>query len=376
MAQRRVHHLADRETPHIACHRQLQQCLGIRAGDFKLAQRRQIDTGRPFTARPIFVDGTVRRILRRRPKAFVVDERSRQRAGAGIETAVARQFRGGIGSHTVGVPFRKLGTAIVHAHLDIGGIPGIGRIDVVGTTGGSTDQIRQRPQQHIVAGAGPRFVAADAAIGLHERVVEKIERGPSGARRNPERRDRAVEVVGAVGVPRVAHVCVIFGRTGEHERVMPADSVAYHFHQRLHARVEVFAVQTGPRHRLTHQRARCRGIDAPLLPCCQRCRVEGDEIGTLFPLDIHDLDVVAGGHAIGAGRRCGHPHIELRGSERRRRLDGRWRLDGCGGQRQFEQGRRRLILRRHFLARSEQQAAHRRTRFDHGATARRTGIGK
>ena len=70
------------------------------------------------------------------------------------------------------------------------------------------------------------------------RVVEIIDRFPALARRHLIRFERAIEILGAVPMARIADIVIIAAVAGGGEEVMPPDRVLDDFHQRLEVEAE------------------------------------------------------------------------------------------------------------------------------------------
>ena len=216
--------------------------------------------------------------------------------------------------------FEKRFSGRVDAHVDVGALPGVGRVDVVGAGRRGAHQVAHRPQQHVVARPRPGLVHQQLVVAVEARVVEEVERLPALALGDAEGRDLGVEVVGAVHVAGVAHVLVVLGLAGEPEHVVAADRVAHHLHQRVHVDVVELAVDPRCGHRRAHQRARGHAVQAALEPLLQLVLVEGEEVRALLALHVDDLDELALAHLVGQRRRPVHAEVEPRLGQRRRQL--------------------------------------------------------
>ena len=124
---------------------------------------------------------------------------------------------------------------------------------------------------------------------------------------------------------------------------MAADGVLHGFEQGLHAGVEVFGVQAGLRVGGAGQGAGHGGVEAPFVSGLQGHGVEGQQVGTLPPLHVDDLDELPGLHHEGPGRGGRHADHRQRLGEDLGAGSGRLggeqegvalRLDGvgCGGE--------------------------------------------
>ncbi len=117
----------------------------------------------------------------------------------------------------------------------------------------------------------------------------------------------------------IAHVLVVLGVARQGERVMPADRVAHHLHQRAHVLVVELPEQPRLGVGVPHQVAGGGGVQAALGPFGQPGGMEGQEVGALTALDVDDLDVLARLHLVGAGGGGVHPQVEHRFGQRRRK---------------------------------------------------------
>ena len=205
--------------------------------------------------------------------------------------------------------------------MDVARVPGIRRVDVVGAGGGDADEIGDGAQQNIVAGPRPWLVEVDDVMGVDAGVVEEIQRHPALAGGNAVGVERAVEIVGAVDVARIAHVLVEFGVAGERERVVAADRVLHDLDQRLHVLVEAFGRQAGGGIAEAGQAPRRRRVERKLLALVELAGGKALEIGALAAGDVDDLDVFAGADEIGFRRRPVHADVLQRIGERLRQHD-------------------------------------------------------
>ena len=353
VAHGRIDHLVDGELLDVARDGELHQRLGVRADHLELAQGRQVHDRDPLAAGPVFGDRPLVRVAVREPEPAIFGELAGERGGARVEPGFAGQPGLGVGRHAVRYAFGEVFRLVVDADMDVRRRPAIGGIDVVGAGRRGADQVGQRPEQNVVAGPRPGLVHADGVVGPDEGVVEEVDRRPAGARRDPVGLQRAVEVLGAVVMPRIPHVLVVFRRAGEQEGVVPADRVAHDLHQRRHPRVEIFGVQPGARIGRPHQGAGDGRIEAELLAALEGGGVERQEVRALPSVDVNDLDVVARRHPIGGSGGRPDPQVKLRLRQRRRRYAlGRsvaFDLD-------LQVGRRGLLVRVHRAARGNDGA--------------------
>ena len=135
-------------------------------------------------------------------------------------------------------------------------------------------------------------------------IVEEVDRHPAAARGDAVRRELRVEIVRAVDVAGIALVVVIAGIAGEPEGVVAPDRVADHLDQRLHGLIEGFGEQAGSRIALSHQRARGGDVERMFEPLVERAGGKALEIGALASGHVDDLNIFAGAHDIGLGRRA------------------------------------------------------------------------
>ena len=250
--------------------------------------------------------------------------------------------------------------------MDVGGVPGVGGVDVVGAGRGRADQVGHGPQQHVVARPRPRLVE-EQLVGLaEERVVEEVQRGPAAPGRDAEPAELPVEVVGAVHVARVAHVLVVLGVAGQRERVVPAHGVAHHLDQRAHVLVEELAGQPRLRVRVTHQVAGGGRVQAPLHAVVEPPRVERQEVRALAALDVDDLDVLAGLDLVRERGRGIHPQVEHGVGQRGRQLGLARRPGLRPPDLEHQVGRRVVRVHGHQPARGRHHRGDRPVRDEHG----------
>ena len=204
----------------------------------------------------------------------------------------------------------------IDAHVHLRGVPGVGRVDVVGAGAREADEVGRGAQQHVVARARPRLVDDVLVVRVEGGVEEEVDRRPALARLDRVRLELRVEVVGAVDVAEVAHVLVVLRGAGEAEGVVAADRVADDLDERLEVVVEELGVEAGRRVGVAHQRARRRRVEAALLAFLQLRGAEGEEVGALAAAHVDHLDVLAGLHLVGERRGAVDLEVEARVGER------------------------------------------------------------
>ena len=232
----------------------------------------------------------------------------------------------------------------VDADVDVGGLPPVGGIDVVGAGRRRADEVGHRAHQDVVARPRPGLVGEQHEVRVERRVVEEVQRRPALLRRDAVAVELAVEVLRAVDVARVAEVLVVARGAGEGERVVAADRVLHDLAQRVHVGVEVLRVQADGRVRGAHQRARDLRVQAALDPLVELVGVEGEEVRALAARDVDDLDELALAHLVGERARLVHAEVEPRLGERRRQLGLRARRDLGADQLDDERGRRPVAV--------------------------------
>ncbi len=245
VADRRVGDLADRQLARVAGDRALDQHLGVGPEDLELAQRREVHDHRGLATGPVLGDRPFALEAVRQPVAAVLDQVAGEGGGARMEGGLLGHNGVGLRGHAVGDRHRESVLGSVHADVDFGDLPAVGRVDVVGARGRGAEQVVRRPQQDVVAGARPRLVGDQGVGQVKGRVVEEVERVPAGAGLDPAGHQLAVEVVGAVDVARIAEVLVVAREAGETEVVMAPDRVMDDLHQRVLIDVEALAIKAG-----------------------------------------------------------------------------------------------------------------------------------
>ena len=107
----------------------------------------------------------------------------------------------------------------IDAHVHLGRVPGVGRVDVVGAGAREADEVgharagaRSRPGATTARRRRSRLCASNAVL------KKKLIAGQPLRGSIVYGISCAVEVVGAVDVPEVAHVLVVLGRAGERRR--------------------------------------------------------------------------------------------------------------------------------------------------------------
>ena len=203
-------------------------------------------------------------------------------------------------------------------------------------------------------------------------VVEIVDRFPAFSRGNAIGRQRMVEGLGAVHMPRIAHVIVVAAVAGGGEGIMPSHRVLHDLDQRLELAVEGLGGKARCRVAAAQQRAGDGGVQRIVQPLVHLARGQCLEIRALAARDVDHLDPLAGAHQIGAGRRRLDADV-VDGVGQRLGQDvqplSRWR---CGaGDSQFDVGCSVLRLRAHVGARyrHDQNAVARDLEF--GAVSRR-----
>ena len=318
VADRGVHDLAGGELADVAGDGRLQQRLGVGAHHLELPQRGEVRHHRAFAARPVFVDRAVAVEAGGQPVAAVFGQLPGQPGPARLERRFPRELGLAVRGDAMRDRHREPPLGRVHADVDVGRIPGVGRVDVIGAGRGGADQVGHGPQQDVVPRLGPGLVEQQLVRLAEGGVVEEVEGRPAAPGRDAVRRELRVEVVGAVQVARVAHVLVVLGVAGQRERVVPADGVPHHLHQRAHVLVEELAEQSRLRVGVPGQVAGRGGVQAALGSVDQLAGAEREEVGALPALDVDHLDVLAGLDLVGADRGDVHPQVEQRIGQRRR----------------------------------------------------------
>ncbi|ODA65903.1 hypothetical protein A7A08_03216 [Methyloligella halotolerans] len=368
VAEGGVDHLALAQLADVAGGDQMHQLFGVGPRHLELAQGGEIHDHRLLPAGPVFLDGLHVGEAGGQPEAAIIFELAGQRGEARIEAALPRQARLCVGGHAMGLSFREVVLLVVNPHLDVRGAPAIGRVDIVGAGRRGADDVGQRAEQHVVPGPRPGLVQPDPVIVVDEGVVEEVDRRPALAGRDRIGLQTGVEVVRAVGMARIAHILVILGVAGQHERVVAADRVLDHLHERLLGLVVVFGMQARAGRSRAHQRMGGGGVEAVLDAALQGFRIEGQEVGALTALHVDDLDIVAGLHRVGRRGRRIDAQIQLRLRQRRRRIQPL--LAPLLDLDQEIRGRV-LLVRRHCAARRHQHAKTRGLDLEPGLRARR-----
>ena len=259
-----VDDLADREPAGVARDRRLDERLGVRAQDLPLAQRREVHDDGLLAAGPVLLDRALVGEAGREPVAAVLGDVAGQLGPARVEGGLLGHDGVGVGGDTMRDGHLEAVLRGVDADVHVGALPAVGRVDVVRAGRRRADEVVERLEQHEVAGTRPRLVQEQHVVRVEARVVEEVQRLPALARRDRERVELGVEVLGAVDVAEVAHVLVVLARARERERVVPADRVLDDLAQRVHVEVVVLRVQADDGVRAAHQRARDLGVEAAL----------------------------------------------------------------------------------------------------------------
>ena len=122
--------------------------------------------------------------------------------------------------------------------MDVCWVPTVGRINVVRTSRGHTDQVGECLHQNVVARSGEGLVQIDDIIVVHTRVVEKVKCHPSFAARHTVFVEREVEVLCAVGMAWVAHVVIIAICASQQESIVSTASILNQLQQRFHTEIK------------------------------------------------------------------------------------------------------------------------------------------
>ena len=153
VAQGRVHDLAHRELACVPRDRGLHQRFGVGPQDLELPERRQVHHHRVVAARPVLGDRAVVVEMGGQPVARVLDQVAGQRLDARMERRLLREHRLGVGRHAMGDRLREPVIGAVDPNVDVGRIPGVRGVHIVGTGRRCADEVGQRPQQHVVPGS-------------------------------------------------------------------------------------------------------------------------------------------------------------------------------------------------------------------------------
>src|SRR5262249_6398947 len=147
------------------------------------------------------------------------------------------------------------------------------------------------------------------------------DRRPSLPRFHSVTTQRSVEIIGTVGMPRVTHLRIISGGASQSKCIMPAYRIANDFHKRLHVLVEEFGVETRLRIGRSHQSSRRCRVKPSLHAELQMAAAKRQEVRTLAPSHIDDLNELTSSHLIGTGCCLAYsevqPHLSQWWGERR-----------------------------------------------------------
>ena len=157
----------------------LEQLLGVRPKHLELAQGRQVHDHGLLATGPVLVQRALIVVAARQPVAAVLAELPRQSLGPRVEARLLRELGLGVGGHPVADRARERVLGCIHAHVDLRGVPAVGRVDVVGARGGRAHQVGHRPQQHVVAWPRPRLVEQELVGLVEEGVVEEVQGRPA-----------------------------------------------------------------------------------------------------------------------------------------------------------------------------------------------------
>ena len=165
VADRGVGDLADRELAHVAGHRALHQRLRVGPQHLELAQRREVHDHRRLAAGPVLGDRALALVAVRQPVAPVLDQVAGQRRGAGVKRGFLGHHGFSLRGDAVGDRHREPVLRPVDADVDVGDLPAVGGVDVVGARRGGAEQVVGGSQQHVVPRPRPRLVG-DQGVGL------------------------------------------------------------------------------------------------------------------------------------------------------------------------------------------------------------------
>ena len=320
VAQGRVDDLAHRELACITRDRGLHQRFGVGPEDLELPERRQVHHHGVVAARPVLRDRAVVVEVGGQPVARVLDQVAGQRLDARMERRLLREHRLGVGRHAMGDRLREPVIGAVDPNVDVGRIPRVGGIHIVGTRRRCTHEVGHRAQQHVVPGPRPRLVGHEEVVGVEGRVEEEVQRRPPLAGGDRVRLDLHVEVVRAVHVAGIPQVLVVLRVARQGERVVAPDGVADHLDERDHVGVVELAGEPGCRVRVAHERAGDRGVQPSLHAVLQLAPMERQEVGALPTFHVDDLDELAGLHLVARGRGPVDPEVQPGFGQRRRQL--------------------------------------------------------
>ena len=141
IAHGRIDHLPHCQLFDIACQGVLHQRLGIGAGDFELAQGRQVDGDRGVAAGPVFLDWPCGGIGIGQPVAAIFHHVASAGGRGGVEGGFFGHLRLCLGCGAPSDRARKGFSARIGAHMDVGKIPAIGWRSVVRAGRVHADQI-------------------------------------------------------------------------------------------------------------------------------------------------------------------------------------------------------------------------------------------
>ena len=244
VADQRVEPAMHRQLGDIPRQTVLQQLQRVRPDNVELAQTRHVLQRRGLLARPVFLDRAGGIKLRRHPKIARHVIGCCQLRGAGMKGGMLGHL-GGI--FRVGPPRDGMGDCagfFINSDVNIGGVPAIDRVQIIGTGGRDRDQIGQRLHRHIVARTGPCLVDRDVVVvPVDPGVEEEIDRRPRTAALNAERRKRLTDIVRAVDVTGKAALLVAPRRAGQRERVVTPDRVLPDRQQRPDVLIEELVMQ-------------------------------------------------------------------------------------------------------------------------------------
>ncbi len=132
VAHRGIDDLTHRQLGHVAGDGQVHQRFGVGAGDFEFAQGRQVEQHGALAAGPVFGDGAVVVVRGGQPESAIIDHLPSESAGARVESRFTGELGGRVWGHAMGIAGRERGTPVIKADMDVGRVPAVGRIDIVG----------------------------------------------------------------------------------------------------------------------------------------------------------------------------------------------------------------------------------------------------
>ena len=194
--------------------------------------------------------------------------------------------------------------------MDIGRVPTVGRVNIAGAGRRYAYHVLQRAHQYVIARAGPGLVEIKLVAVIDVGIEEQVDRHPALACAHAIGLQRIVEVVGAVHVPGITHVIVVFGRARRPEGVVPPAGVLNDLDQRFEIDVVKLGVQAGCGIRRADHVASGGGIQVAFDTLFQQWCIETLKIRTFATFDVDNLDIVAGPDLVGKGGACRNAVVE------------------------------------------------------------------